>query len=247
MALIKNAQSDSLAREAVVLDLGDLAAQAAAIIERAEREAARIKDEARAERERLIANAHELGFQQGVEEGREHGRRAGYEEGRLEAIDAMQARLTELDTRWSAAVEEFESRRARLITASRTDVLRLAVGIAERVTRRRVAIDETAVEAQIEAAIEYVLEPTRLVVLVHPEDAETASAALPRLLAHLSASPHIEIRPDDGLTRGDCIVETRGGAIDARIETQLERIVTSLLPTSTTERARPDKFGEPIQ
>ncbi len=247
MALIKNAHSGSMAREAVVLDLGDLAAQAAAIIERAEREAAQVRDEARAERERLIADAHEIGFKQGIEAGQEQGRRAGYEEGKIEALNAMQNQLTELDARWSMAVEEFESRRQRLIIESRTDVLRLAVGIAERITRRRVAIDATAVEAQIEAALQYVLEPTRLVVRVHQEDVEAATLALPRLLARLSASPHIDVRPDDSLTRGDCIVETRGGEIDARIETQLERIVTSLLPQRPNEAPIDPPAKEPSE
>lgn len=243
MALIKNAHTDSLARDAVVLDLGDLSAQAAAIIERAEREAARIRDQARKERERLIADGRREGFEKGMAEGLEQGRQAGREEGRREALEAMQERLQALDARWSAALEDFESNRKRLMVESRTDVLRLAVGIAERVTRRRVELDETAVTAQLEAALEYVLEPTRLAVLVHPEDVEIANAALPQLMARMSTSPHIEVRPEERLTRGDCIVETRGGEIDARIETQLERIVEALLPTTDgRERAsRPDE------
>jgi flagellar assembly protein FliH len=35
--------------------------------------------------------------------------------------------------------------------------------------------------------------------------------------------------PDERISRGGCVVETRHGAIDARIETQLARIAHELL------------------
>ena len=230
MALIKNMQAEPMSRDAIVLDLGDLSAQAEAIVQRARQDAERIRKEAEAERERLLSDAADIGRAQGHAEGREQGVKEGLEEGRREAIASMQEQLARLDERWSAAVEGFESERDQLLADSRTDVVRLAITIAERVTRKRIECDVKAVEPQVEAALQCVLEPTQLAVLVHPDDVDIANEALPRLLARMSSSPHIGVRPDASLTRGDCIVETRCGEVDARIDTQLERIISMLAP-----------------
>ena len=56
---------------------------------------------------------------------------------------------------------------------------------------------------------------------VHPEDGALLEAALAdlRATAELRGSLHIE--PDAALERGDCIVISDAGVLDARIETQL--------------------------
>lgn len=230
MALIKNSESEMLVREAVVLDLGDLARQAASIKARAASEAEMILLNARAERERLIKDAAAEGFAEGKREGREAGLLAGLEAGKAEAYSANADLIRKIESGWSAALDDFEQRRTRLHTEARADVVRFALAIARRITRRIVDADPAAVETQLDAALRHVLEPTRLVVLVNPEDAEIAVSALPSLVARLAKSPHIDIRSDPSLNHGDCIIETRGGEIDARIDTQIERICEAIQP-----------------
>ena len=47
--------------------------------------------------------------------------------------------------------------------------------------------------------------------------------------APLSCTTETSLTPDDSIARGGCLIQTRQGTIDARIETQLARIVDELI------------------
>lgn len=243
MALIKHAQSDVYARGAVVLDLGDIARQAESLKARAELEASRIVKDANAERDRLISDAAEQGFERGREDGSDSGRRAGFEQGRAEAFQEHGELLEQIEKGWSGALGEFETRRRRMLAQAQTDVVSLAVKIARLVTRRAVELDAGAAEEQLRAALSHALSATRLLIRVHPDDLELIASAMPRLSASVARSPDFEIIPDGSLTRGDCVVRTGAGEIDARIDTQLDRIAEALLPTRPAGEA-PDPGDE---
>jgi flagellar biosynthesis/type III secretory pathway protein FliH len=63
---------------------------------------------------------------------------------------------------------------------------------------------------------------------VHPADAAALRAEGPRLLAG-SPESRLEVREDPGVGRGGVLLETEAGAIDARIEAQLEVLGRELL------------------
>lgn len=242
MALIKNSIAGSIARDAVVLDLGDLQRQASVIVRHAREQAEAILAEARAERERIIAG----GFEQGRAEGTSKGLEEGREQGRVQAVAAARAehaaKLEQVEGAWSGALAEFCAQRDVLVHRATDDVLRLAISIAERVIKRAIAVDPAVVVEQLRAVLAVVVRPTELVISVHPEDRPIIQSALPGLLAFFSAVKHVELVDDAALTRGSCIARTRadadsaaagnvgGGGIDASITTQIDRIVEAILP-----------------
>lgn len=229
MGLIRNAAASTLARDAIVLDLGDLQRQGEALKRRAQEEANRILTEARLERERLMQGAAEEARAQGLAEGRAQGLEEGRTEGQAAAIEERRAELDALIAAWTAALNDFNGRRERLFSDARTDVLRLALRIAEKVTRRVVECDPRVVADQMNAVLAAVARPTRLMVHIHPEDAAVAREILPGVTAAMGQ--HAELVEDDSLTRGSCIARTEEGAsVDAGIETQLRRIAEALLP-----------------
>lgn len=227
--LIKNSNSGFMARDAVVLDLGDLAAQAEVIKREASAAAERIVRAAREERERILAGAAEQGRREGRAEGLKQGIEEGREEGLARALAAEGAALKALEQQWAAALEKFESERGVLLAEARASLLRLAGAVAERVTKRHVEADPHVVTAQLEAALRMVLAPTRLVVEVDPADREKALRALPALMERLGGSENAEVRAREGLGAGSVVVRTDRGEIDATISTQLARAVHALL------------------
>ncbi len=228
MALIKHSDSDVLAREAVVLDLGDLTRQAQQIIADAQDRAEQIIADAKQDRKRMINGAHEKGFAEGHTEGIDAGHREGLEKGCEQALVDHSERLETLEKSWNEALHEFDERRGRMLDDARTDVLRLAMTIARRVTHAIVDHDESVAQAQLEKALTHTLEPTRLVIRVHASDEALVTASAPGLLARFARSAHAEIVADDSLSQGDCVVHTDTGEIDARIDAQLDRIANSL-------------------
>jgi flagellar biosynthesis/type III secretory pathway protein FliH len=230
MPMIRRADAASLTRDAVVLDLGDLARQGQTLLERARQEAARIEAEAQAERDRLIAGASEKGHAEGLERGLAEGHAQGVERGRAEAVEAQAASLETMQRAWAGALDAFEGSRSELRAQAERDVLTLAVRIGERVAKRAVEVDEQAAVGQLTEALELTMRPSRLRVRVSPGDAQTVRAAMPGLSDRLGESASVVVVEDGGLSHGSVVVEADETLIDATIETQVGRIVDALLP-----------------
>ncbi|MHC4446234.1 MAG: FliH/SctL family protein, partial [Planctomycetota bacterium] len=136
MAVIKNVHADRLAKQAVVLDLGDLGRQADRILGDARQEAERIIAAARADAQKLIDSAADRGYQQGHERGLREGREAGEHEGRARALEKFEPQLEKLINAWTAALNQWEADRGEMLLAAREDVVRFAVTVARKVVMR---------------------------------------------------------------------------------------------------------------
>lgn len=240
MGVIRQARSDRVVRDAIVLDLGDLRREGDAARERARAQAAAIIREGEEERRRLIAQARDEGLAQGREEGLAQGREEGRALGRAEALEARSAELERLAAGWGAALDAFEGQRAALLAEARRDVLLLACAIAERIVKRSAACDPGVVASLVEEVLTLVAGRTRLTLRVAEQDLGAAKEALPALLARLAAPDGIELVPDAALPPGSCVARTPGGgAIDASIHTQLDRIARALVPAPPGPGAAP--------
>ncbi|MEO1128905.1 MAG: FliH/SctL family protein [Planctomycetota bacterium] len=233
MAVIKSTHSGKLLQDAIVLDLGDLRREAERLEARAREQASAILDEARAERERIIEGADAQGHTEGHERGLAEGREAGLAEGRTQGIQSMEELLTRLSAQWEGALGGFLEQREQILSDARMDVLRLATLIASRVTKRVIEIDPKVAEAQLEAALRLVLQPTRLLITVHPEDHVLIAEVLPTLVQRFGNDLHTQVHEDASLERGSCVLRTDRGEVDASIDGQLERMIDALLPRQT--------------
>lgn len=234
MALLRPSELSRLPREAIVLDLGDLASQAMQLTAAAQSRADQIVAEAKAERERLLSGAREAGCAKGLEEGRAAGRKEGYQAGEKAALVECRERLSKLDGAWSAALAKHETEREAILHGARAELLSLALRIAERVVKRHIECDPNVVVDQVTAAIAQVTKPTGVVVAMHPEDVPLVQAAMPEMSKRLAAARHATLASDEALTRGSCVVRSEGGGVvDASIDTQLDRIANAIMPNAS--------------
>lgn len=231
MGMLRRADIQDVAREALVLNLADMAREGRAIVAEARREAEAILADARAERARLIADAAEEGRSIGHAKGLESGLAEGQREGR-EAAQAEHAEiLGRIAKGWEDAIAQFEGERERSLVALRRDALRLAVQMAERVVKRSITFDQELVVRQVEAIVGMLSRPTRLVLEVHPTDEAIIREMLPDLIRRFAEASHVDLLTDPTLDRGSCIARTDAGAtIDGSIRTQLERLTAMIMP-----------------
>ena len=107
MAVIKSQNAQTLLKDAVVLDLGDLRRQAAALQQASQAQARRIITQAQEEAARLTSNAHAKGFEQGLREGLDKGTQQGLAEGRkqghAQALEQTSAQLQQIQQAWIGA------------------------------------------------------------------------------------------------------------------------------------------------
>ncbi len=249
MGLIRNQNAAALTRNAVVLDLSDIAGQAEEIRTRAKADAEQIVIDARQLARKLSSSGNDLGYREGLDRGHREGMKIGLAEGRAEAQQAM-AESIELGMRaWTLALTDFQGRRERLQQEARQDVLRLALDIGERVVYRVIETDETTIRDQLSATLRLLATRTAVVVQLNPADLEMAQKIMPSLVAEFDHCDDMTLVADDAITRGGCLVRTGTGAIDAQIETQVRRIMDTLLPPGNNpvhdERIAPGAMHAP--
>lgn len=233
MAVIRQSLAERVVQDAIVLDLGDLSRQGEQVRARAMAEAESMLSRAQTERQKLLASAKDEGFKHGHAEGFSKGLDEGLKKGYEAAMAERQAQLDTLTAGWAAALAKFEEERDRMLLEAREDLVRLAVMLGERVTRRKIEVDPGVVLSQLEGVLSLLAQPTRLAVSVNPEDEALAREALPPLMARFPAAQHVDLRADPALERGSCTALTAGGGrVDASIPTQLDRIVRALLPAA---------------
>ena len=227
MGLIKSA--DAPARMSP-FSMRDIEKQAKAILLRTRQEAERVLAAVQVEAEGLKAQARIAGFAEGRERGLAQGREEGQGAGREEALGEQRSRLGSLVDALSRAMEEVNRSRLELQAAATRDVIRLAIAIAERVTKRLGVLDGEVVVANVVEAMKLVSHASDVRIAVHPSQKGVLEEVLPQLKRQWPKLEHVELVEDEGILPGGCRVLTAKGVVDGDLEEQLGRIVSDLFP-----------------
>jgi flagellar biosynthesis/type III secretory pathway protein FliH len=175
--------------------------------------------DARARAEALVAAAEEEArrIREAAEADRLRLRAEAEEEGRREGL-----------ARAAAALATAAAARDRRLALAEREVAAVAVDVARTIIGRELAQDPGAVAELAARALLAARDRREVVLRVNPADAEAIREAAGRLAAVLSRAPGLAVREDPGLARGDAIVETEAGRVDARVETQLAALARAL-------------------
>lgn len=241
MALIKHAKSTQASRDAIVLNLGDLRMEAERMRDAAFAERDRIIAEAKAERDRIMAGASEAGYDAGYAEGLAQGRAKGEEEGAERAYSECAERVKDFEASLERSLSAVEAQRETVLREAKSDLLLFACAFAERVTKKTVELDPDVVDAQLEATLKLVLGATRLSIVIHPDDRGVCERVTPVLARRRVSESPVQFIEDASVGRGSVIVRTDKGAIDATVDSQIARMVCSLLGSDRLS----DRFGGP--
>jgi len=237
MTVIKNDKAADVLPRAMVLDLSDLAGQAKQMMEQARADAQRIREEAERDAEQRRAAASDEGYKQGFEKGEAAGTEAGRNAARNEVLGTFRPQLDQLTESWSEALQHWEQSRNDMLLQAREDVLTFAFELASNVIGRAIEHDPSVVQDQVAEALALLNQPTAVTIITHPDDRALIEEVLPKLLEQMTSCANAELRSDEQMTRGGCIVRTAGGSVDATIETQLARIAETLLPHAKAKHA----------
>ena len=177
-----------------------------------------IRDRARdAEAARAADAARQAEMNRGYEAGVKAGR--AELQSQTDALNARVARLDEILNQLSRPLPELESEVEQQLV-----LLALAVG--KQLARRELRTDPGQITALIREAVGRLPAAARSVrVHLHPEDA----AAVAERLATAGQERAWSVIEDPTLTRGGCLVRSENSEIDARLESRVNAIVSSML------------------
>jgi flagellar assembly protein FliH len=135
----------------------------------------------------------------------------------------------------SASLDDLENLEAQLIQAAETDLVRLAVAIAQRVLAHQVETDPAWMRDVLTDALKRLPDRRQVAIRLHPHDAALAREQLARLADAAGGSP-LTIVDDPGLPRGGCILHSEGTTLDAGVAGAVSRLGERLLQAAP----RPD-------
>jgi flagellar assembly protein FliH len=205
--------------EDVAMTLAQAQEEAKQIIERANADADRIKTEAEA----YLAEAKQLKAE-AAEKGREAGYQEGLEKGRQEGQAGFEAEITPTLT----ALRKVEDLYHELWEVNEASMVKLSVIVAERVLLHEIKTSPEVIEAAFKAALDHLHEQHHALLRLNPEDLEHLESVRDKMRDQINGLVKITFEADPNLSRGDLIMETDAGRLDATLKRRLESVAASV-------------------
>jgi flagellar assembly protein FliH len=171
--------------------------------------------------------AFEKGRQEGIQEGRQAERDA--------QRDAQAAADRQRVKQAAALTEKFARERDQYSSRVEHEVVKLALALAARILRREAQMDPLVLTSAVRVALGQLSKSAEVRLRVPPADFDLWLDAM----AHIpNIAPRPEVLIGEGMTTGECVVETEIGTVDLGIGAQLDEIERSLFDGSTLTAER---------
>jgi flagellar assembly protein FliH len=176
------------------------------------REAGDILEEAQEKAALIEREAYEKGFAQGEKDGLELGEKKG-----LKVLENIENLFIEINHLKNEILKQYEKETFNLIFA-----------IAKKIIHHQIRLDEEAIKETVLEALYLASEKSKITLRVNPEDFDYVERLRPEFFTKFKELKSMIVTSDPSITRGGCFLETPYGDVDARVETQLEKIYQSL-------------------
>jgi flagellar assembly protein FliH len=197
------------------IDLDQIAKQARDLIDTAEERAKTLLRDAFARASQVLADAARRGEELAVAV-----QAQARTDGHAEGAAAADAEMSDMMATMRNLVDMARVERHKLMESAEPELVRLAVGIAERVLHQQIALDRGVVVEMAKVAIARLVDKESVTVRVNPGDLERMREHRDELLDS-GELKNFRIIEDQRVDRGGVVVETDGGTIDARVSTQV--------------------------
>ena len=201
---------------APAIDVEAIRAQAEALVEDAARNAEQLLADAHSRARALVEDAAAR-----ADTIAQEARKRGHDEGFAAGRDAADHEMNDMLVTMRALLEMGRAERHKLIEDAEPELVRLALGIAERVLHQQIALDRGVVFEMAKTAIARLIERDTVTVRVNPADLERMREHRDELIA-IGDIRNLRVVEDQRVDRGGVVVDTEAGTIDARISTQLD-------------------------
>jgi flagellar assembly protein FliH len=227
--VIKFGEAGKVLKRLTTVDLADHLAEARAVIDEAQRRAAQMIVQAKHEADRVSALSRQTGSEAGYREGYAAGTAAGCQAAHDEALELFTREQSHIVGSLQGAIAEIEAVKEDLRIRANRDLLDFAMLIARKLTFAIGSLHREAAAANLERALSLVGLKTDLSIWVHPADLASMETFAPALAEKINASVAVRVAADESIAPGGCVVRTDHVEVDARLDTQVDEIVTLLL------------------
>jgi flagellar assembly protein FliH len=194
--------------------------EAEVIISEAKTDAERSVDEAQKQIEQIKQQAYNDGFQKGQEEGILQGKQSG--------LDEMQSLINEAVEKTQRMLTIGEKDAKNMIVMAERQIVEIALAVASKILTYQIAENPMVILPIVKNALEKVCDQEQIVLRVSVDDFETVLQAKQEFQNMVGGEQALTVLVDRTIVRGNCVIDTSYGMVDARIDTQFDSIKTAL-------------------
>jgi len=191
------------------------------IIIKAKEEAEKIISEAEKNTEKFLEETY-LKSKAILDESKERGFNEGYDIGYNEGKKVSDELIEEANE----IKRDYLKEKDRVLKSIENDVIDLVLTISEKIIYQKLEDDKEVIISIILKGLDSLNARDKVIIRVAKEDYDIIELSKKRLLAMASLIEDIEVKIDNKLVRGNCIVETSKGNVDVSIDSQLEEMKT---------------------
>ena len=151
----------------------------------------------------------------------------GLEQGRDEINAAHELKINNAVASFETSIKEMRRIRKHDVERMEAETVRLALAIAKKIIGYETE-HNAVVQHVVKQAMEKVNDTRHCAIKLNPLDLDAVQNIKQELLSADDLGKTFRIESDEGVERGGCVIETRLGDIDARIERQI-KIIEELL------------------
>jgi flagellar assembly protein FliH len=152
----------------------------------------------------------------------------GLEQGRAEITAAQQEQIDQAANALQTMMAEVDKAQLRDRERMETETVHLALAIAKKILGHESRYGQVAARV-VKSAMQKVADPRQLVVKLNPLDLDAIIARRQEIKLSDDPDAVMAFEGDEAVGRGGCVIETRLGDIDARIDRQIKIIEDLLL------------------
>lgn len=194
------------------------------IIQDAQREKEGIVLKAQLNADKAEKEAYEKGYNQGIQNGYDDGYKKAYEETVEKAKSESEEIINNAEKLLKSAREDY----SEYLESKKTDVIKLALGIAGNITRQKLS-KEDSMNGLIEEAFKISKGEESIIIKANSFHCEALKNNISKWKVQYSVKNDIFVMADDSMEKGNAIFEKPSGIVKVGIDIGMEQIRKTLL------------------
>lgn len=173
--------------------------------------------------------SHDEGYALGMIEGRNAGKAAGYREGYEEGLQKSASDNQQAANELSNMIAAVENSKAEILERYAADLESLSVAIAQKIMKKELTLDDEAMQAIIQNAVDSYRNQEWVRICVSKNMADIllkADRNIAEVLKDVSNNVKVVVSPE--MEDGDCIIDMPEQMIDCGVDTQIRNVQDAL-------------------
>lgn len=161
---------------------------------------------------------------QSYDQGEADGHKKGYTEGEASVLKANEYLKN--------CAESVLQKKSEILFSQESNLLKLITKISEKVINSTLEVDNEIILGTIKKSLNLISDKSILKIRLSSSDLQIAEENLEMIKSLYVEIKNIDLIIDNRVSKGGVIIETAGGTIDARFETQIEEVYQALLSSA---------------